>query len=272
MADYELKGYQESAKFHLAQVAGNFVIPSEPFKFYLGTRKVCDAFLTLAVASLLGDFKIEFFYSNLARSAVNWKNYLLCHHVMQKVHAPVRYTAPYYAAIITGDIGLMKALMSSLNRDYIPGHELESVFYKLRLMLLMASSDRVNIEVEKKHLVSFSNADGDDASVSMFSALIDDSDVSESEFWDTFETSLYDYEEQVASKMKSVSTRIERFISHRYLWLEGVCWLRIAIKRGFTLSSTSIHFCPDEALGGMPVPYAGDWQVIHADPSAHSVE
>lgn len=272
MADYDLKGFQQGSISQLALQAGSFTIPKDPLLFHRQAREICDHFFTLASASLLCDFKIESFFLNLSRCAANWRNFLHCYYQLNTTHAPLRYISPFYAAIITHNKTTIAEMLNAITREPIQGEEYPHHMYQTRLFLYLALLQEQNDKQSLRWLNKLEQAGGSDIAIAMFTALLEPEKVSQAEFWEAFEAAYYEYEAFLATKIKSINTRISQFIGHRHIWYEGLCWLHLAKQKGFTLPSNNIHYCPDEALLPQPTPYNNDWQVIRRDITLHEVE
>lgn len=272
MADFDLQRMKETCKYQLAGKAGNFVLPKNAVLFHQQAREICDQFLTLACASLLSEYKPDYFFSNLARCAVNWQNFLMCHYHLYERHAPLRYTAPFHAAIISQEPLLIQGLLKTLVREQIPTEEYPAQIYKTRLLLRLSIEKDVASSETLRWLEKFKELTDEEESITMFTALADPQKITQAEFWEAFESALFLHETATLKKIKSVSTAVTRFTPHRYVWFEGLCWLHLALQYGYKLPSVGIKYCPDEALSKPSQSYANDWHIIRHDISLHDIE
>lgn len=262
MVDYDLKGMQAVSKYQLGITIDTVFLGDDWVQFRSEARKICDHFLTLAAASLLADMKIPFFFQNLCRSAENWRHFLVSGHDHYHQQITLNYNAPLYAAIIADDTRIIQGIVDALPASFLKGEEYEDRFTTCKLHALLAMS-RCALNDEIKSLLDvLVNAEKEPFNSILFKALLGLDDLGEVDFWEQFETALYAYEELVESKKVTVTVKISEFIAHRYIWFEGLAWLRLALGKGFTLPSNTIAFCPDEALEKMPEPYQGEWILI----------
>jgi hypothetical protein len=230
--------------------------------FSVKAREICDHFLTLAATSLLADMKLPMFFLNLCRAAENWRRYFIASKQFYQEQAPLLYNAPLYAAIVANDVSLINSISSALPKIYKKGEEYEDNFHLSWLLILLTQSHCQSSDLIEEHIRSMSMCAKDPLKIDMIKALLTQDELTEDDFWSFFETALYAYDEEVQKKINTATTSLTAFIAHRYIWFEGLVWLRLAQTKGFTLPSGAYMFCPDEALGKMPEPYAGDWLLI----------
>lgn len=262
MADYDLKGMQAVSKYQLGITIDTVFLDDDWVKFRSEAREICDHFLTLATASLLADMKIPFFFQNLCRSAENWRYFLVSARDHYHQQITLNYNAPLYAAIIADNTRIIQGIVDALPVSFLKGEEYEDRFITCKLHALLAIS-RCTLNDEIKSLLGvLVNAEKESFNSILFKALLGLDELGEAEFWEQFETALYAYEELVESKKAAITVKISEFIAHRYIWFEGLAWLRLALIKGFTLPSGAIAFCPDEALEKIPGPYQGEWILI----------
>lgn len=86
--------------------------------------------------------------------------------------------------------------------------------------------------------------------------------LTEDDFWGFFIDALYIHEQWVERKNNSVATSIPGFLAHRYIWFEGLAWLRLARINGFTVPSAGILYCPDEVLEPFESAFQEDWPLV----------
>ena len=254
---------QISAKSKLADSVGSITLDLSWAEFNSQCRGVCDHFLTLAAASLLADFKPDFFFQNSLRSAENWRRFLLCAQSHYQERPSLMYCEPLYAAINANDLTLVQKI-----KEALPTTWSETVEYQHRFLIPDIFSDvalsdfqTVSVELNTK-LEQLYECEPEPIRAKLFSALLGLDDLTEDDFWDQFETALYAHEEQIQNKISAVSTKISEFIAHRFIWFEGLAWLRLAQHKRFSRPSEHMLFCPDEALKPNAQTYSGDWPLV----------
>lgn len=262
MSDYDLKGMQDSSKYQLSEMIGVIRLESDWANFRAQTRVVCDHFLTLAAASLLADMKPNFFFLNLCRCAENWRRFLVSSRDHFADQPTLSYAAPLHAAIISQDTSLINGILENLPAAYLKGQEYEDRFLVAKLLALLAANACQSSAVIEENLEALSKLDTQPVKVELFKALLEIDELKEEDFWSSFETALYSHEEETEKKIKSVVVKITEFIAHRFIWFEGLAFIRLAQTKGFTLPSNDIKYCPEEALGKMPQSYDGDWPLV----------
>jgi hypothetical protein len=262
MSDYDLKGMQGSSMYQLGNTIGTVNLQGDWMQFRSEVREICDHFLTLAAASLLADKKVNFFFLNLCRCAENWRHFLVSSRDHFGRHVPLTYNAPLYAAIIADDKTILQGLVEALPGHWLKGEEYEDDYLVCKLHALLAANHcQLNNEIIN-HLDTLAEVAEEPINSILFKALLGIDKLQEEDFWSQFEAALYAHEKFIERKMNTVTTNIKQFIAHRYIWFEGLAWLRLAQAKGFTLPSKSIMFCPYEALETMPEAYAGDWILV----------
>ncbi len=262
MATYDLKAFQQNAIGQLEELQGAIRLDDDLSNFRKVTRMVCDNFMTLAAASLLADMKPDLFFQNLWRSADNWRRYLLSCAGHYDKPPTLLYNSPLYAAIVTDDSELLAAIAKALPKSWQQGEEYEDQFIISKLLLSLSQNGQKSDRDVETSLVALEACEEDSTQSDLVKALLGLEDLKESDFWSYFETALYAHEEVIQDRVSSFTTKVTHFIPHRYIWYNGVVWLRLAIKKGFVLPSKSIMFCPDEALDLSPRSYKKDWLLI----------
>lgn len=262
MTTYDLKSFQGNSADEIEEINGTVRLQGKWSKFRSVSREVCDHFMTLAAASLLSDMKPELFFQNLHRGAENWRCYLVSSEQHFGHAPPLMYSLPLYAAIVANERALLEGLVEALPKQWQKGEEYRDNFHVCWLHLLLAvnlckSNDQIDM-----HLIELQAADADTTKINLFSALLGRNKLQEEDFWSSFDDALFAHEEEVNNRVASSTTNIVQFIPHRYIWFEGVTWLRLALMKGFKLPASNIKFCPDEALGKMHATYLKDWLVI----------
>jgi len=225
-------------------------------------RSVCDNFLTLAVASLLSDMKSELFFQNLYRVAENWRRYLVSSATHFKKRTSLLYNTPLYAAIIANDSDLLSEVANVLPTGWSKSEEYEDQFHASMLHTCLSLNGCRLSDQAKLLLQALVNCETDSLRSDLFKSLLGVDDLKETDFWESFENALYTHEEYVNGRVASIATNIRQFVPHRYIWFEGIVWLRFAISKGFVLPSKMIAFCPDEALQKYPRAYFNDWKLV----------
>lgn len=269
MSTYDLKGFQESAVYQLEEAKGAIILDSDWSDFSLRSRRVSDYFLTLGAASLLADMKPALFFMNLCRSAENWRRFMLSSQEHFKQRPSLMFNTPMYAAIVAQDKTLIKGICDVLPEQWKEGEEYQDQFHATWLPALLLLNDCQLDDQIEAHLTALEESEEEPLRSDLYKALLNLDDLDESDFWNQFNSALYAHEETIEKRVSSASTDIQRFIAHRFIWFEGLVFLRLALINGFVLPSKSIMFCPDEALAAMPEPYRDDWLLIPL-PSAAS--
>ena len=259
MAD--LKKIQASVVFQLNELKGMIRLDSPWHEFTTVSRDVCDGFLTLASASLLCDYNSKMFFTNLARSAENWRRFLLAVHTPYKQFLSFQYHLPLFAAIVAN-----KPLLISNIRIALPvrwqGKGYEYTFHIVWLYTLIFQHKCISTAEMESHLEALENCEADENRRLLFMALLGLSELKEADFWQSFEQMLMSHEQYVQATLGSPALQVKRFSAQRFMWLEGLAILRLAKMKGFTLPSKGILFCPDEALVDNTPTYTGDWPLI----------
>lgn len=263
MAEFNLKGMQDGAIFQLENMNWPMRLDDDWREFRDEVRKVCDLFLTLSTASLYIDVKPPMFFANLYRSANNWMRFLGTSQNHYQHQPLLTYNAPLMAAIITGDMPLLTRISAVLPQVPTPKLEYEDNFHLCWLLLLLAINKcELSEEIEAK-LSAYKRVTEDTTKLEMFHALLGLDDLTMNDFWPLFESALFDYQENVAEKTKTFTTSPPKFIAHKYLWLEGLAFLHLALHKGARPPFNDIEFCPEDALQKMPDNfYAEDWLVV----------
>lgn len=262
MSEYDLKGMQASSLYQLEQAIGSIPLAGEWDVFRDKTRKICDHFLTLAAASLLADMKVQFFFQNLCRSAENWRRFLVSSRDFFSQQPTLNYNLPLYAAIIANDITLLKGLSDALPKQYLPGEEYEDKFIICKLHITLALNNCAMDDEVESLLVQLSQAEVDPNILQQFKSLLALEDLNEADFWLSFDDAIYAHEANIETAMNLPTTQISQFIAQRFIWFQGLAWLRLAMMRGYQIPSRAILYCPDEALESMEESYVGDWSLV----------
>lgn len=266
MPDYDLKGLQASSKYQLSEMVGATGLPDDWTEFRSSAREICDHFLTLAAASLLADMKVDFFFQNLCRAAENWRRFASTSRVHYVRQVPLAYNAPILAAIIANEKSILQRIVLELPKQYLQGEEYEDQFLLTKILALLAARDCQPNEEIQANLAQLDDVALDSLKPALVKALLNLEDLTEDDFWSNFEVALYQHNEYVEAKLKSVATKISQFAAHRFIWFEGLVWLRLALIRGYTPPGRSIQYCPDEALEHRPRPFLNDWPLVPLAP------
>lgn len=106
------------------------------------------------------------------------------------------------------------------------------------------------------------NSEQNSMNSDLFKALLGLNELTESDFWSNFETALYAHEMATEERAQSLTTK-STFVTNRFIWYEGLVWLTLAKRRGFTQPSSAYKYCPAEALQKSPKVYdMYDWILI----------
>ncbi|WNO08085.1 hypothetical protein [Teredinibacter sp. KSP-S5-2] len=262
MPDYDLKGMKSHSMYRLDAYIGRMSTSMKWIDFKDESRKICDYFLTLSAANLLVDMKIDFYYHNLCRSAENWRRYLLTSRDHYKKQAPLTYISPLYAAVAAGEVSLVKGISDLIPDAHVEGEEYPDKFLIAKVLALVASNGVELTDQITSLLKQMEEVEDEPLSSNLFKALLGVDELKEEDFWDAFEAAHYAHDEMNEEKITNVTVKISEFIAHRFIWFEGIAWLKLAKMKGFTLPSNGFKYCPDEALGKMKKPYMGDWPLV----------
>ena len=257
-----LKKIQASVVFQLNELKGILRLDSPWHEFAAVSRDVCDSFLSLASASLLCDYNSKMFFINLARSAENWRRFLLAAHISHKQHVTLQYHLPLFAAIVANKPELMAGIRIALPVQWQQGKGYESVFHTVWLYTLIFQHKCASSSEIELHLEALEVCEVDENHRFLFSALLGLNELKEADFWQSFEQMLIKHEQYVQVTLDSPALQIKRFSAQRFVWLEGLAILRLAKIKGFTVPAKGILYCPDEALVDHTPPYTGDWPLI----------
>lgn len=263
MSTFDLKLLQTSATYELQENRYFLNYDSSMWSmFKKNSRAVCDNLINLASASLLLDMKVSLFQQNLCRSAENWRCYLYSSKHFFGEAPTLGYTSPLYGAIVAGDTTLLKSLAAVLPNKWVEQTCYEDSFHITLLHYLLSINGCKVDEAVNEHLSSLADCASDALVVDLFKSLLGLDDLTELDFWANFESALLAREDHVDLMVANIATKVTQFGAHRYIWFEGLVWLKLAKQKGFTIPSDAIIFCPDEAIACRPVMYAGDWKVI----------
>lgn len=253
---------QASASYQLGLMINTMSLESEWSVYRAQARKVCDYFLTLGAASLLADMKVSHFFHNICRSADNWHRYLVSSRVAFNKQITLTYNAPLLAAIVANDPRLIERIARDIPNEWKEGEEYEDKFILSRLLIkISANKGQFDNEMEMQ-LSHFNEVAGGSPEVELLYALLALDNKNECDFWASFMDASHQHEQWIIEQCGSVTTNIEKFIAHRYIWFEGLAWLRLAMTKGYTLPSDGILYCPDEALESIELPFQDDWPLV----------
>jgi hypothetical protein len=263
VAAYDLKTLQENAIYEVEnELMGKISLNNDWPDFRHASRQVCDNFMTLATASLLANMKPTLFFQNLRRSAENWRRYLISSRDHYNTPSPLHYNAPLYAAILTEDRTLLNELKQTMPTQWQKGEEYEDKFHVSWLHLLLSINGCQLDKNIEQHLLGLENCAPDNDQVELFKTLLGLEELLEEDFWSQFEHCLYAYEEMVEKRVSAMTTSVTQFAPHRFIWFEGLTWIRLAAKKGFKLPTSHYLFCPDEALEKTTENYLNDWLIV----------
>lgn len=262
MATYNLKSFQNYCATEIESIRGTVRLQGKWSDFRDTTREICDHFITLAAASLLADMKPELYFQNLCRSVENWRRYFVSSAQHFSQQPPLLYNRPLYAALAANEHRLLTGLADVMPKQYKKGEEYEDQFHGAWLHVLIALNRCENNSQIARHLAQFEISGGEGNRTTLFKSLLGLEGLVEADFWSAFENASFAYDEDVQGRIESIATDIVQFIPHRYIWFEGVAWLRLAMTKGFTLPSKRIKYCPDETLENIDEIYQNDWLII----------
>lgn len=262
MPNYDLKSYQESATFQLQKIRSEDFGELDWKTVSRKGRQICDYFLALSASCLLVDLKPHLFFTNACRAAENWRRWALLGRKKFQQEVPLLYHLPVLAALVADDTPLIKRVHEAMPRVHNKGEEYEQDFITIRLFYALTLHGFDATPEVLSQLDTLEGVDSEPNRTIMFKALLGEDELVESDFWSAFENALIVHEEMVAERVASATTSISQFIAARFIWFEGLVWLKLAKKRSFIQPSASILYCPDEALIEAPSRYNGDWQLI----------
>lgn len=263
MLDFNLKGMQTSAEFQLQQLASGIVLASDWRDFRDEVREICDYFLILSVGSIYINVKPAMFFANLYRCANNWLRFISTSQGYYNKKPLLTYNAPLMAAVIVGNNTQLSDIAKVLPQSPTPKIEYADNFHLNWLFLLLAQNKCVLTAEIETHLKAYESACEDTTKLEMFKVLLGLDELSMNDFWPLFETALYEYDEAIEVKSSSAATCITQFIAHRYVWLEGLAFLHLALAKEVPLPFNNTKYCPDEALEKIPDDfYSEDWLIV----------
>jgi len=259
MKKYDLAGMQKDAMFILENSTGFVELEGEWSEFRSKCREVCDHFLTLATASLRIDKKRNFFFQNLCRSAENWRRFILSSKDHYKKQAPLMYKTPLYAGLVANDKGLINNLVSALPKSFVKGEEYEDDFLVAKIHALLCLNDLAVDEEVSSALNALNATQQSLLKAKLFKSLLDGD---ENNFWLAFQELSTEYKVWVKERSKALTTSKLEFVIHKFLWLEGLIWLRLAKQKGFSLTKKTDKYCPLKLVMGMNEKFYGDWTLV----------
>lgn len=255
MPKFSLKDLKISAEYRLTSQDHFASLDLDWREYREASKSILNSFLNLATAKLLLEYQPNQFFINLHHCAQNWYTFVVAskQHYQHKV--PLFHDAPLYAALITRDQNILTKIEKALDPSFKKGKEYEDTFNICWLHLHLALNQCTFDEKTSNLLDDLENCQVNSNDSQMFKALLDQDKLTESDFWETFESALYEYELYVEKRIDSFSIDVIQFTVHRFLRLKGIRYLQLAQIKGFTLPSTDILFCPDEALTPPPTHY-----------------
>ncbi|MET1254930.1 hypothetical protein [Aliikangiella maris] len=272
MVNDDLKGFQVSSQYQLNEMKGMLDLSEPWLEFKTTAREICDHFLTLSAASLLADMKPSMFILNLSRSAENWRRFLTTAAKHYQQQPTLNYNTPLYAAIIANNHQVLQNIETALPINPVKNEEYDDNFYFSWVMLLLTINEKHSPgstfnEKNISHLCQtqlnkFLEIDTTDYRSSLLKALLSMDDKTEEDFWIAFADGVFNYDMQVTKKVQSIATKVSQFIAHRFIWFEGLAWLTLARKKGFTVQSANYKYCPDEVFEPIEFQYQNDWLLI----------
>lgn len=262
MSEYSLKNFQGNSISFFEEKNIELHYGYKFDEFCRQGQEICNNFLTLSAASLLVDMKLDLFFINLSRAAENWRRILVSTSEYYQCEMSLAYHAPIYGAIISRSDVLADGLLKALPRHWKEGEEYEDEFHLCWLLLLVFQSKCMTTKDIDVHLGLLEGASKDTTNVVLMKSLLGLSEHTEEDFWSAFETALYTHEELTQKRIESFSTHNLKFIAHRYIWFQGLAWLKLAQLKGYSIPSSNIKYCPDEALVPVTKPYNNDWLLV----------
>lgn len=260
--EIDLEGFKQDA---IRNIESNLFLVSTKLDwetFYRKVSKLCDNFLIIATANLLADLETPNFFQNLCRLSENWRRllYFADTHYKQRVSLSKDY--PIHAAVIVQQKALLDNLSKSLPKDWVAGEEAEDRFYVNHLLLALSSSKVVANDDIEQLLVSLEACEKTGDRTQLVKALLLLDDLTEEDFWSSFDNVLQLQQELIQNKIDQKSYSIEAFLPHSKLWFEGMAWLRLAQIKGFTLPNRGFVMCPEESFLPMAETYQNDWVIM----------
>lgn len=222
-------------------------------------RQLCDDFEVLAVASLLVDGKPQSFFTNLCRAAANWARYLEYRDARQWPKAPVVHTAPMVGAMVAGQWGLATALAQTASSGERRATDYEDEYQYARLLIELAKCRGRRTAEVASLLAAVVGADQGlfAPKLAVVEALLA---AEAGEIRERFADAVSHYDQQVEEQSKMLTIDQRKLEPRKYLWLEGLAFLRLAELNGIEIADNYLY-CPPLARVPMAKPYAGDWTV-----------
>lgn len=232
-------------------------------QFYDSVTALCNQFLIAAAASLLVDRKSDMFFLNCCRSAENWRRLMLIAQRDYQQDMTLHVQRPLLAGLVAQDMALMRNILAVLPAECQTGKEYPVPFHTLWLFYLLSESKMHATPTIESHLMQLQSHEKQPDDSELFKALLQRDGRNEADFWGLFADKVHQREAYVERKVNNITTSITEFASERYIWFEGLVWLRLAALAGYTRTDGSdFPYCPSEALLTMSTPYPNDWIIM----------
>jgi hypothetical protein len=252
-----LDGLRNDAMERVPDTIDEIAEEVEPLALDRLVRQLCDDFEVLAVGSLLLDAKPESFFLNLCRAAENWKRYLEHRSLMKWSPAPATLLSPLVGAVVASQWQLMAKLaeLASAGGKREGDYDDEYLYARLVIELIKAGGRRapqVNLAA-----AALAEADGGlfAGRLAVIQALLSgDADALQKSFADA----VADYDNTIQEQAKMITIDPRKLEPKKYIWLEGLAFLRLAELTGMKITDQYLY-CPPLARSVLTRPYAGDW-------------
>lgn len=220
-------------------------------------EELCLRFHIIAVAGLLEDGDPQKFFLNLCRAAENWRRFLIHCQKEKWPLPPASKIEPLFGAVVAGSRHIADGIVYNSNSEWIPGEEYEDEFLYAMLVNAFYSTDDLIVENIEKRIDALQDlgVDGYSSRIGVARALRAGD---KCRFDEAFTEMLAAHEEITEKRANSVSTPYSKFAPYRYVWLEGLAWLKLAERVGVSVSG-QYRYCPVLARTPMVETYSFDW-------------
>jgi hypothetical protein len=253
---FDLRALRRDAIAAIELYFNRFEGAPDPATLVKDVERLCLHFHVIAAAGLLVDADPEKLFVNLCRSAENWRR-LLGHCGRQGwPRPPASRMAPLFGAVAAGAWPMAVAIAASAEParsedEYEDEHRYALLFQEL------AAAGRPDPGLLARRIADLEAVDeGSHASRIALARALGAGDAAA--FSEAFAGAHSAHERETERRARAFGTPHTAFAPYRYLWLEGLAWLRLGERAGLTVEG-EIRYCPPLARGVMRGHYAGEW-------------
>ena len=222
-------------------------------------RQLCLDFEVIAIGALLIDAKPQTFFTNLCRSAENWRRYLEVRQAKSATDASITFLSPLIGAMVAGNWTLAGAVAALALHGAQEETDYEDEVLHARLLNhLVSGRCRSTPEIEAL-AARLTEVDQGlfSARLGVMRALLARNRTA---FVDAFAAAVGSYGDRIEELAGMLTVPRAKVAPHRHLWLEGLALLRMADAIGLKVAD-DFRYCPPLARIPMAPLYAGDWVV-----------